>query len=82
MGIRWASSTSKHGVNREDALNAILNYTYHIQQFDEPRVEAVIRPDLFIGPGRDNRTILEVMASITPPDGRFSILQKGALRNE
>lgn len=71
MGIRWASSSGKHGVTREDALNAILNYTYRIQQFDEPRVDTTTRPDLFIGPSRDNRMTLEEMASITPPDDIF-----------
>lgn len=68
MGIRWAESADRHGIDREDALNAILNQIYHVQQFDEPRVDTGTRPDLFIGPSRDRRTILEVMAVITPPD--------------
>ncbi|WP_426975877.1 hypothetical protein ACQCSU_13845 [Pseudarthrobacter sp. O4] len=68
MGIRWAESADKHGVDREDALNAILNQVYHVRQFDEPRVDSSIRLDLFIGPSRDRRLILEVMAVITPPN--------------
>lgn len=67
MGIRWASSADKHGIDREDALNAILNYMYRIEQFDEPRVDTTTRPDLFIGSSRDRRTTIEVMAVITPP---------------
>lgn len=50
MAIRWAGSADKHGIAREDALNAILNQIYHVEQFDEPRVESGARPDLFIGP--------------------------------
>lgn len=68
MAIRWAESADKHGVAHEDALNAILNQIYHVEQFDEPRVESAVRPDLFIGPSRDRRMILEVMAVITPPN--------------
>ncbi|WP_458108357.1 hypothetical protein M1D51_02200 [Arthrobacter sp. R3-55] len=67
MGIRWASSADKHGIDREDALHAILNYMYRIEQFDEPRVDTTTRPDLFIGSSRDRRTTIEVMAVITPP---------------
>lgn len=43
------------------------NFAYRIQKFDEPRIEGGQRPDLFIGPTRDGRTMLEVMAVITPP---------------
>ncbi|HAG59082.1 MAG TPA: hypothetical protein DIT15_07820 [Arthrobacter bacterium] len=68
MGIIWAASADKHGIDREDALNAILNQIYHVQQFDEPRVDLGTRPDLFIGPTRDRRRMLEVMAVITPPN--------------
>jgi hypothetical protein len=68
MGIRWADSANKHGIARGDALHAILNQIYHVEEFDEPRVESGARPDLFIGPSRDRRTILEVMAVITPPN--------------
>lgn len=68
MGIRWTASASKHGADREDALNAILHQIYHVEQFDEPRVDPGTRPDLFIGPARDGLRILEVMAVITPPN--------------
>ena len=68
MGIRWADSADKHGIDREDALNAILKQVYHVEQFDDPRVESGRRPDLFIGPTRDRTMIIEVMAVITPPD--------------
>ena len=68
MGIRWADSADKHGIDREDALNAILNQIYRIEEFDEPRVAGGSRPDLFIGPSRDRRMILEVMAVVTPPN--------------
>ncbi|MFJ4210384.1 hypothetical protein ACIPY2_18165 [Paenarthrobacter sp. NPDC089675] len=69
MGIAWAKSADKHGVDREDALNAILNYIYRIEDFDEPRIDTNARPDLFIGPSRNRQMILEVMAVVTPPDG-------------
>jgi hypothetical protein len=38
MAIRWADSADKHGIAREDALNAILNQIYHVEQFDELHV--------------------------------------------
>jgi hypothetical protein len=68
MGITWADSADKHGIDRGDALNAIQNQIYRVEQFDEPRVDGGQRPDLFIGPTRDRRMILEVMAIITPPN--------------
>ncbi|MBO1269900.1 hypothetical protein [Arthrobacter cavernae] len=68
MAIRWTDSADKHGVSREDAANAILNHVYRVQEFDEPRIEGGARPDLFIGPSVDRRTMLEVMAIITPPN--------------
>ncbi|NMR28194.1 hypothetical protein [Crystallibacter degradans] len=68
MAIRWTESAGKHGIDRSDALHAILNQIYHIGQFDEPRVGNSRRPDLFIGPSKDRSMILEVMAVITPPD--------------
>ncbi len=68
MAIRWTNSADKHGIDREDALNAILHQIYHVEQFDEPRVDTGARPDLFIGPTRDRRMMLEVMAVITPPN--------------
>lgn len=68
MGITWADSADKHGIDHEDALNAIQNYISRVEQFDEPRVDGGQRPDLFIGPTRDRRMILEVMAVITPPN--------------
>ncbi|XAS69873.1 hypothetical protein V3C33_20800 (plasmid) [Micrococcaceae bacterium Sec5.7] len=68
MAIRWTDSADKHGIDREDALNAILHQIYHVEQFDEPRVDTGARPDLFIGPTRDRRMMLEVMAVITPPN--------------
>ncbi|WP_248759200.1 hypothetical protein [Pseudarthrobacter sp. SSS035] len=68
MGIVWAASADKHGIDHEDALYAILNQTYQIQHFDEPRVDSGTRPDLFIGPTRDRSGLLEVMVVITPPN--------------
>ncbi len=68
MAIRWTDSANKHGIPREDALNAILHQLYHVERFDEPRVTGGSRPDLFIGPSRDRRMIVEVMAIITEPD--------------
>ena len=67
MAIRWADSADKHEIAHEDAMNAIENYVYWIRAFDEPRVPSHVRPDLFIGPTRDRRMLLEVMVEITPP---------------
>ncbi len=67
MALRWTKSADKHGVDRADALNAILNHVYHIEEFDEPRIAGAPRPDLFIGPTRDRSELLEIMVSITPP---------------
>lgn len=69
MALIWTPSAAKHGIAREDALHAILNYQYRVEEFDEPRVGSVGRPDLFIGKTRDGSMVLEVMAVITPPDG-------------
>ena len=71
MGIRWAASAAKHGIEQADAMNAIANYVYRVPAFDEPRVPGGIRPDLFIGPNRDRTQLLEVMADITPPADIF-----------
>lgn len=67
MGLTWANSADKHGIDRADALNAIQNHIYRVEEFDEPRANSTQRPDLFIGPSRDRRMILEVMAVVTPP---------------
>lgn len=69
MALTWTPSAAKHGIAREDALHAILNYQYRVREFDEPRAGSSGRPDLFIGKARDGSTLLEIMAVITPPDG-------------
>lgn len=71
MAIRWARSADKHQVEREDALNAILNNVYWLSEFDDPRAEGGRRPDLFIGPSLDRRQLIEVMAEVTPPNDIF-----------
>jgi hypothetical protein len=71
MGIRWANSAAKHGIDQADAINAIANYVYRVPAFDEPRVPGGRRPDLFIGPTRDQSMLLEVMAEVTPPADIF-----------
>ena len=40
---------------------------FHIEEFDNPRGAGARRPDLFIGPTRDLKHVLEVMAVLTPP---------------
>ena len=70
MAVRWANSAGKHGVDRQDALHAILHHVYRLQEFDEPRV-GDRKPDLFIGPTRDRAQLLEVVAQITPPADIF-----------
>lgn len=43
----------QHGVDREDALHAMLNYDARFPGFDVPRAGCTTRPDLWIGPQRD-----------------------------
>lgn len=71
MAIRWALSASKHHIEHEDALNAILNSTYWLPEFDDPKVAGGRPPHLFIGPSRDGTILLEVMAEVSPPDDIF-----------
>ena len=71
MAIRWARSADRHGIDREDAKYAIANRVYWLRDFDEPRIEGGKRPDLFIGPARDGKQLLEVMAEVTPPRDFF-----------
>jgi len=68
MALKWTRSAARHGVAQEDALHAILNHRYRVEDFDEPRAGSFGRPDLFIGPPRDGSVLLEVKAVITPPD--------------
>ncbi|MFD7161230.1 hypothetical protein ACFV9C_42060 [Kribbella sp. NPDC059898] len=68
MAITWAPSADKHGIDREDAVHAIMNAYYVEQEFDEPRPPATVRPTLFIGPPRQlGGALLEVMVEVTPP---------------
>ncbi|GAA1158408.1 hypothetical protein GCM10009630_65660 [Kribbella jejuensis] len=54
MAITWAPSADKHGIDHEDALQAIMNAYYVEREFDEPRPPATVRPTLFIRtPPRD-----------------------------
>lgn len=70
-GIVWADSADRHDVDRDDALNAIINADHHEAKFDEPRVPGGIRPDLYIGPSRNHipgDPLLEVMLERHPTD--------------
>lgn len=67
MAIRWADSADEHGIAHEDALHAIANAIYNEESFDEPRVPGHARPDLYIGPARGGRPLLEVMLEVVPP---------------
>ena len=69
MGLTWTPSADKHGIPREDALHAVLNFHFRIEKFDEPRARSVGRPHLFIGETRDGTMLLGVMAVLGPPDG-------------
>lgn len=52
VAITWAPSADKHGIDRADALHAIMHAYYQEDEFDDPRPPASIRPTLFIGPPR------------------------------
>jgi len=66
--LRGHLSADKHGIDRADALHAILNAYYQEDEFDEPRPPASVRPTLFIGPPRKlGGALLEVMVEVTPP---------------
>lgn len=68
MAITWAPSAAKHGIDREDALHAIMNAYYAESEFDEPRPPATVKPTLFIGPPRGlGGPLLEVMVEVSPP---------------
>lgn len=68
VSVTWAESADKHGIPREDVLNAIGNAYYVESEFDEPRIPGRVRPTLFIGPPRKlGAPLLEVMVEITPP---------------
>ena len=68
MAIEWADSAAKHGLSREDVLNAMANYVLHLPGFDEPRVPGRGRPDLFVGPPvQRGGALIEVMAEQVPP---------------
>jgi hypothetical protein len=68
VAIRWADSADKHGVARDDALHAMLHAYLHVPEFDEPRIEGLGRPDLWIGPQRvPGSALLEVMTVASPP---------------
>lgn len=71
MSLEFSNSADKHGIDRRDALNAILNYQYREEKFAKPSVGSHGRPDLFIGPLRDRSKLLEVMAVVTPPNKVF-----------
>lgn len=66
MAIRWTASADKRGIDHLDTLNAIASATYAVQGFGTSRVQTSGRVDLYIGPSRDGRTVLEVM---TETDG-------------
>jgi hypothetical protein len=69
-GIGWADSAAKHGIDRADALHAMLNAYVHVAAFDEARQVGSARPDLWIGPQRTlGQPLLEVMAEVSPPRG-------------
>lgn len=68
MAITWTDSADRHGIDREDALHAMLNAYLHEPEFDEPRIEGRGRPDLWIGPQRRlGAPLLEVMTEKIPP---------------
>lgn len=68
--IRWADSADRHGMDRADALHAMLNAYLHEPEFDDARIEGLGRPDLWIGPQRTpGAPLLEVMTVATPPRG-------------
>ncbi len=70
MGITWAESADKHGVEHDDALHAIANAYYVEREFDEPRVPGHVRPTLYIGPARQRGgALLEVMVELSEPRG-------------
>jgi hypothetical protein len=69
VGILVATAvTVRHGIERADALHAMLKAFLHEPEFDEPRIEGRGRPDLWIGPQRTvGAPLLEVMTETVPP---------------
>ena len=70
VGVSWAASADKHGVDREDAVHAIANAVYVEVAFDEPRPPRSVGATLYIGPPRQRGgALLEVLVEVRPPRG-------------
>lgn len=66
LAVTWAESADKHGVPHDEALYAMSHAHHVVREFRVPRVGGAA-PTLFIGPSRYGT--LELLATITPPDG-------------
>lgn len=70
VAIEWTDSVDRHGIDRQDALHALVNHVFLRPEFDEPRRAGSGRPDLYIGPQRQcGAPLLEVMVERVSPRG-------------
>jgi hypothetical protein len=66
--IIWLDSADKHGIAHEDALHAMMNRYVYVPQYDDSRVKADVKPDLWVGPPQQlGGPLIEVMAERKPP---------------
>lgn len=65
--VTVSSSAYKHGITRDEIFYAIRNAQHVERNYGRPQLPDGARATLFIGPSRFGT--LEVLATITPPDG-------------
>lgn len=65
--VTWSQSAFKHGITEDEILYAMRNAQHVERDYGRPRVPGGAKATLFIGPSRFGT--LEVLATITPPDG-------------
>lgn len=63
--VTWSPSAFKHGITQEEIIYAMRNA--ELRQPGYGRPQGGVRATLYIGPSRFGT--LEVLATITPPDG-------------
>lgn len=64
MGVEWTHSASRHGVSREDALYAMMNFEVSAEIDGEPGEQTIV----YVGhPHGQTGSYLEVIAAHRPP---------------
>jgi hypothetical protein len=66
VAVTWTESADKRGIPHEEVFYAMSHAHKVVREFGQPRI-GTAAPTLFIGPSRYGT--LEVLATVTPPDG-------------